>query len=242
MGKNINDKLILHTDSSCATAEAVRCLRTNILFLNKGEHIKAIALTSSFPGEGKSFLAANLGVATAQSNKKTLLIDCDIRKQGLSNIFGIDKSHGLCDVLVKKEENLLIDNIPILSTGIDNLSLIPSGLYATNPAELLSSPVLENIIVKARENFDIILLDVPPVLSVTDPLIVAQKADALLFVVAAHAANKKAVARAYSILKGANLKIIGTVLNRADAGAGGYYRYKYKYGGDHGYYYGKNKK
>ena len=242
MVKNINDKLILLTDSSSPTAEAIRCLRTNILFLNKGEHIKVIALTSSFPREGKSFLTANLGVATAQSNKKTLLIDCDIRKQGLSNIFGIDKSHGLCDVLVKKEENLLIDNMPILSTGIDNLSLIPSGLYTANPSELLSNPVLGDLIIKARENFDIIFLDMPPVLSVTDPVIIAQKADALMFIVAAQTANKKAVVRAYSILKRTNLKIIGTVLNRADAGTGGYYRYKYRYGGDHGYYYGKNRK
>jgi len=242
MEKNISDKLILHTDPSSPTSEAVRCLRTNILFLNKGEYVKVIALTSAFPGEGKSFLVANLGVATAQSNKKTLLIDCDIRKQGLSNIFGVDKSKGLCDVLLKKKEELSIDNIPVVDTGIANLSLIPSGLYASNPSELLSSPVLEHIILMARDNFDIIFLDMPPVLSVADPVIVAQKVDALIFVVAANTTNKKAAKRAYSVLKGANLNIIGTVLNRADAGAGGYYRYKYKYGGDHGDYYGENKK
>jgi polysaccharide biosynthesis transport protein len=243
MPKDKKSRLIINDDPSSPAAEAIRCLRTNILFLNPDFTNKVISFTSSIPGEGKSFLCANLGAAVAQSKKKTLLIDCDLRRKGLSNIFGMENAKGLYDALGKEKEyeNILINDIPISSTNIDNLSLIPSGLYLHNPAELLSGVVLDKIIMLVKEKFDIVVVDLPPVLSVTDPLIVAKKSDSLVFTVGANVSKKKAILRTYNILKSGNVNIMGTVLNMADSGIGGYFRYKYRYGNNYGYYYKKDK-
>jgi|GEM_PF-2459814 len=232
------NKLIVYSDPSSPASEAIRCFRTNILFLNPGKSIKVIGLTSSIPREGKSFIVANAAALTAQSNKKTLLIDCDLRRHGASEIFGMQNEKGLSDLL-SEEESLLPENITFLDSGIDNLSIMPAGSVSDNPAERLGSPSMDRIISIARQAFDIIYVDLPPVLAVTDPLIIAQKVDALVFVVSVHIASKKSVERAYSIIKKSNIKLMGTILNKVDAGAGGYLRYRYKYG-DHYGYYGKN--
>ena len=145
---------------------------------------------------------------------------------------------GLSDLL-SKEESLLPENIPFLDSGIDNLSIMPAGLVSDKPAEKLGSPSMDRIISIARQAFDIVYVDVPPVLIATDPIIIAQKVDALVFVVSVHIASKKSVKRAYSIIKKSNIKLMGTILNKVDVGAGGYLKYSYKYG-DHYGYYGKN--
>ena len=220
--------IIVNTDPNSPTAEAIRCLRTNILFLNIGKEAKVIELTSPAPQEGKSFLIANLAVATAQSNKKTMLIDCDLRRIGLSRVFRLSgKEPGLSSVLIKGKTSL--KELPFYDLGIENLSFLPSGPPPPNPAELLERDIMNEVLAIGRENFDIIYIDVPPILSVTDPIIVSKKVDSVILVVMADTTQQKALSRSYSLLKEANVNILGTVLNKVDAGVGGYYRYRYRY-------------
>ncbi|NQT95958.1 MAG: CpsD/CapB family tyrosine-protein kinase [Candidatus Omnitrophica bacterium] len=237
MDKTIKD-IIVYTDPTSPAAEAIRCLRTNILFLNPGTEIKVVGLTSSLPGEGKSFISANLAVATAQSNKKTLLIDCDIRRGGMTRLLGLKEKEGLSNYLAKKDIDF--DNLPTCNIGIDNLDIMPSGPVPPNPAELLGLNSLAAILSAARKKFDIIYLDMPPVLSVTDPMIVSKQADGAVFIVMAEKTHEKAVSRAYNLLKDAGVNILGAVLNKVPRGIGRHYgrygRYgKYQYGD----YYGK---
>ena len=223
--------IILYNDPNSQTAEAVRCLRTNIQFLNIEGKTKVIAFTSGLPQEGKTFLTANLAVATAQSNKKTLLVDCDIRRGGITRLFGLNLKEGLSTFLANK--GLSLKELPLYDVGVDNLTILPSGSPPANPAELLESEAMNNIISMGRDKFDIVYIDTPPVLSVADPIIICKKADGVVFVAMANVSLTKLVKRSCATLKKSGVNIIGTVLNRVDMGASGYYRYKYKY------YYGK---
>jgi len=225
---NLLNDLVTYTDPNSPTAEAIRCLRTNILFLNPSKDIKVIGITSSLPGDGKSFLSGNLALATAQSEKKTLIIDCDLRRAGLSRMFSLHGKEGLSNVLANKEIN--VEQLPLYDAGIDNLSILASGSTPINPAELLSLDAMNTILSAVREKFDIVYVDLPPILSVTDPMVVSKITDGVVFVVMANATAKKAAIRAYSLLKDANINIMGSVLNKVETGIGSYYRYKYKYG------------
>lgn len=222
------DELVTYTDPNSPTAEAIRCLRTNILFLNPGKDIKIIGITSALPRDGKSFLSGNLAVATAQSNKKTAIIDCDLRRAGLSRLFNLHGKEGLSNALVNREFS--VKDLPFYDVGIDNLSVLPSGSTPTNPAELLGLDAMATILSAMREKFDIAYIDLPPVLSVTDPMVISKRTDGVIFVVMANFTPKKAAIRAYSLLKDANINIMGSVLNKVGAGLGGYYKYRYKYG------------
>ncbi|MFH1867943.1 MAG: CpsD/CapB family tyrosine-protein kinase [Candidatus Omnitrophota bacterium] len=225
--------VITYTDPNSPTSETIRCLRTNILFLNMGKDSKVISLTSPAPQEGKTFLAANLAVATAQSKKKTLIIDFDLRRMGLSRVFGLGGKEGLSNVLARK--NITLSNIPFCDVGIENFTVLPSGPSPPNPAELLEQEGVDTVLSIVRKEFDIIYVDVPPVLSVADPIIVCKKTDGVILVVMADSTPQKAALRTYSLLKEAGINIMGTVLNKVDAGLSGLYRYKYRYR----YYYSK---
>lgn len=225
--------IITYTDPNSPTSETIRCLRTNILFLNMGKDSKVISVTSPAPQEGKTFLAANLSVATAQSKKKTLIIDCDLRRMGLSRIFALGGKKGLSNILGSK--GISLKNIPLYDVGIENLTVLPSGPNPPNPAELLEQEGIDNILSLVRNEFDIVYVDVPPVLSVADPIIVCKKTDGTILIVMADSTPQKAALRTYSLLKEAGINIMGTVLNKVDAGLSGLYRYKYRYR----YYYSK---
>lgn len=229
---DIQEELITYVDPKSAASEAIRCLRTNIQFLNVGKKSQVVVITSSAPKEGKTFVAANLAMVTAQSNKKTLLLDCDLRRPYLHKLFGSSGKEGLSTIL--SGEALSLEDIPLYDTGIENLTLLPSGPIPPNPAELLDRITMDKILSMAREEFEIIYVDTPPLLSVTDPVIVSKRADGVILVVMADVTPQKAAARSYNLLKEAGANIIGTVLNKVDIGLGGYYRYRY-----YRYYYGK---
>ena len=219
------ENIIALSDPGSVTAEALRYLRTNILFLDQSRNIKVIAVTSPLIGEGKTFIASNLAAATAQSDKKTLLIDGDLRHMGLSKLFGLGESSGLSNILKNKEltsGEFLLKDMPIHDIGIENLAFLPSGPAAPNPSELLSMRSMDRILTLARQEFDIVYIDISPVLTVTDPILIAKKTDGLILVVAERMTNTKAAQMAYNILKDANVHIIGTVLNRAEKTEAGY--------------------
>lgn len=231
---DFQEELITYVDPKSAASEAIRCLRTNIQFLNVGKRGQVFVVTSSAPKEGKTFIAANLAMVTAQSNKKTLLLDCDLRRPSLHKLFGLSGKEGISNVLAS--EVLSLKEIPFSSTGIENLTLLPSGPIPPNPAELLDQKTMDKVLSIVREEFEIIYIDTPPLLSVTDPIILAKRADGVILVVMADATPAKIATRSYTLLKEAGANIIGTVLNKVDIGPGGYYRYRY-----YRYYYGYGK-
>lgn len=231
--------LVVSTDPKSAVSEAIRCLRTNIQFLNVGKKSQVVVITSSAPQEGKTFVAANLAIVTAQANKKTLLIDADMRRPHLHKIFGIGGGkEGLSTALSGEMSSL--KEVPFLDTMIENLTLLTSGMVPPNPAELLEGGTFNKLLSMAREEFDIIYVDTPPLLSVTDPIIVSKRADGTILIVMADVTPQKIATRSYSLLKEAGVHVIGTVLNRVDTGPGGYYRYRYYYKRYYGSYYGSN--
>jgi capsular exopolysaccharide synthesis family protein len=202
--------------------------------LSAGKKIQIISITSSVPKEGKTFITVNLAAVTAQSKKKTLLIDCDMRHPSVQKLLGLDAKEGLSTILTKGESDLKA--VPFYDSEIENFTILPAGPIPPNPAELLESDTMNKLLANVRNEYDFIYIDNPPLLSVTDPLIMAKKSDGVILVAAACVSAKSAVLRSYNILKDTDINTIGTILNMSDVGMRGYGKYGY---GHYGYYYGK---
>ena len=231
MAKNgsSNNEFIIATQPDSIYSEAFRALRTRVQFSRVDrDSLKTILITSPAPQEGKSTIALNLAGIFAQSNKKTLLIDADLRKPRMHLVFGKDKQPGLTDYLVGDSpfEKVLI------STDMKNLSLITSGTIPPNPAEMLNSVQMEEFISKVRSEFDYVIIDSPPIIAVTDAEILARKVDGNILVVSADYTEKDMLERALQLLKNDQSVLIGTVLNNFNAkpGYGSYHKYYYYYG------------
>jgi tyrosine-protein kinase Etk/Wzc len=231
MAKNgsSNNEFIIATQPDSIYSEAFRALRTRVQFSRVDrDSLKTILITSPAPQEGKSTIALNLAGIFAQSNKKILLIDADLRKPRMHLVFGKDKQPGLTDYLVGDSsfEKVLI------STDMKNLSLITSGTIPPNPAEMLNSVQMEEFISKVRSEFDYVIIDSPPIIAVTDAEILARKVDGNILVVSADYTEKDMLERALQLLKNDQSVLIGTVLNNFNAkpGYGSYHKYYYYYG------------
>lgn len=209
------------------TAEAFRTLRTNIQFSSLDKELKCIVITSSGSGEGKSTVMSNLAITIAESGKKVILIDCDLRKPSVHKKLGVTNSIGLTNMLVqgvKKEEC-------IFKTAVNNLFVLTSGPIPPNPAELLGSKKMQNFIEELKEEFDLILIDAPPVLAVTDAQILSTIADGVIFVASYGEAQKNALVDAKHLIDKVGGKIIGIVFNKVPEAVSGYHGKYYK-----GYY------
>lgn len=204
------------------SAEAYKSLRTNIRFFSVDNPLKTIVVTSSIPGEGKSTVAGNLAFSLSQDGARVLIIDCDLRKPSMHNKFFISNDDGLSDVLVNacdiKKAIKKIDSF---------LFVITAGTIPPTPAEMLGSRAMEELIEELSINFDYIVIDTPPVLSVTDASILATKMDGVIIVVNAKKTKEKMIKQTYEKLSGVNANIIGTVLNNCE---------KTKYNKYYGYY------
>ncbi|HED11579.1 MAG TPA: polysaccharide biosynthesis tyrosine autokinase [Caldithrix abyssi] len=224
-GKRIEARLITHLDPKSPVSEAYRSLRTNIQFSYVDEKIGAVLVTSSGPKEGKSTTSANLVIAMAQSGKKVVLIDADLRRPVVHSIFGLEKDEGLT--------NYLMDDISfeqmIKPSIMDNLYIIPSGVLPPNPSELLASEKMKALLIKLREEFDFILFDTPPIIAVTDAAILSTIVDGAILVVSSGHTNYDALVRAKSLLDAVNTRILGALLNGVEVGGmyGSYYYYYY---------------
>ena len=164
--------LITLTNPSSPIAEQYRTIRTNIQFSSAaGQQIKTIVVTSSGPGEGKSTTAANIAVVFAKSGQRVLLVDADLRKPVIHKTFQLDNASGLSTVLSSSES--LAESIQ--RTPVENLSILPSGPKPPNPSEMLSSPRMDQILAEARQLFDVVIFDMPPVVAVTDAQIMSSK-------------------------------------------------------------------
>ncbi len=211
------------------SAEAYRSLRTSIKFSLIDKPIKTIVVTSSLAGEGKSTVVVNLAYSLSQDGARVLVIDCDLRKPSIHENFLLSNEKGLTDVLFGKSD---LKGVP--KKIEDSLFLITAGTILPNPPEILGSKEMENLIKELKINFDYIIIDTPPILPVSDTLLLVSKADATLIVVKARKTKEKMVKESYERLIEAKANVIGTILNESDKSLDN------KYCGNYGD--GKNKK
>ena len=189
-------------------SEAYRMLRTNLLYSVVDNPPKSIVLTSAGAQEGKSVTCANLGVALKQVGKSVLVLDCDLRRPMQHALFGLSFSPGLVEVLAGERtiQNTWQEPMP-------GLKVIPAGHTPPNPAEILSSRRLAELLARAREEFDYVLVDAPPVRLVSDSAILAKQGDGALLVLDVQEASKKSLRQAVKTLDGVGANVIGTVMN-----------------------------
>ena len=224
----LQELITFHTPKS-PVAEAYRVLRTNIQFSGLDKPIKTLLVTSAGPSEGKSLTVSNLGVAFAQSGLKVVIIDCDMRKPKQHKYFEINNENGLSNILIGKLS--LTDGL--YDVGIEGLKLITTGPIPPNPSELLGSQRMKDFIEELSGMFDMVLVDTPPVVPVTDAALMAANMDGVLLVVASGQAKIEMTQKAKELLLNVNARIIGTVLNLVDVDGEDYYYYYY-YGGEGG--------
>lgn len=213
-------QLITLTDPRSPVAEAYRTLRTNLTFAGLDKPIEALVVTSPSPDEGKSTVLANLAVTMAQGERRTILIDADLRRPTLHEIFGVSNGRGLTTMFVEPEA---MATPPLVEVGVENLWLLPSGPLPPNPADLLGSRRMEEILAILRSRADILLFDVPPIIVVTDAAVLGMKVDGVLLVVAAGRTRREHVRQAQELLERAHVRIVGAVLTNASAQIRQYY-------------------
>jgi len=217
--------LIVHNNPKSPIAESYRVLRTNIQFASVDKPIKAIAVTSSGPEEGKTTTIANLAITFAQSGSKVLLIDADLRKPRVHKAFGLSNITGMTTVLAQHADYKTC----IASGKVDNLYILPAGPIPPNPSELLSSNAMKAFVERLREDFDIILLDSPPVGVVTDAAILSTIVDGTILVVSSGQVEIEAAQRAKELLQKVNANILGVVLNKIAKNSKDTYYFNYYY-------------
>ena len=237
---NINlDKI---TDLDFKTKEAYKTLRTNVQFC--GNDVKIISLTSCVPNEGKSMVSFNLAISMAETGKKVLFIDADLRKSVLIGRYKINKAiKGLTQYLSGVEQ---LDDVRY-STNVKNMDLILSGPVPPNPAELLNNEKFTELLETERKEYDYVIIDTPPIGQVIDPAIVAQQTDGVIFLISQANISYKYAQKQIEQMRKSGCRILGAVLNKVDPEEkggyyGGYYgKYSKKgYGYGYGYGYGNN--
>lgn len=203
--------------------EAYRSLRTGLYFTNRGMRQKVIQVTSASPGDGKSTVASNLSVCIAQSGKRVLLIDADMRLPRLQRIFNVESQSGLSTLLAHGEE--LEDTIQ--QTAVENLWLLPAGPLPPDPAELLTSSIFADLIKVVRDQYDYVIIDTGPVLAISDPRIVSSQVDGVLLAVWLNKTKRKQIEQANYILGSLSAPVIGVVVNAVSGGEAKKYGYGY---------------
>lgn len=212
--------LITLTDPRSPASEAYRTLRTNLSFYSLDEPLQTLVVTSPAPDEGKSTTIANLAVTIAQGGRRAILVDCDLRRPSLHEIFDVGNDTGLTTMVLDEGTELLLKE-----TGVENLSLLPSGPKPPNPADLLGSRHMDRVFGQLKEQADMILIDAPPVLGVTDAAILGARTDGVLLVVNAGKTRREHAERAKEVLEKARARIVGVTLTNAplDSALKGYY-------------------
>ncbi len=232
-------ELVVGSDSKSHIAESFRTIRTNLSFTLPDVEKKVFLISSALPSEGKTFICANLSAAFSQIGKKVLLIDCDLRKPRIHRIFEIEREDGLSEFLSGSNSNVNLKN-----SKFENLRIITSGIHPPNPSELLASQKMKKLIEDMRKEFDIIIIDSPPVLSASDSLEIAPITDGVVMVVKAGSTPIPSVQTAMTQISDVGAKIIGCILNNVDFQKEDYYYSYYRYYHHYYYYYedGRKKK
>ena len=203
-------------------SESFRAIRTGILLSSADRPPRVILITSAKKSEGKTTLAANLAITLAQSSHKTLLIDADLRRPSVSRHFGIDpETPGLVDCLTGQKDAAQV----VYPSGVDNLFVIPSGPKPPNPAELIGSRTMAEVLSRFSEDYQYVLIDTPPVLPVTDAVVLSRIVDGVVLVVRGQDTQKQVAKDAASRLRQVGAKVLGVVLNDVNVRSGHYYYY-----------------
>lgn len=211
--------LIAFKNPKSRAAEAFRTLRTNIQFSSLDNELRTLVITSSGPGEGKSTVMVNLAITMAQSGKRVVIIDCDLRKPTVHKKLGLPNTEGLTNMLIqdKKIEECIIP------TKISGLYALTSGPTPPNPAELLGSRKMKGILTELEKVFDMVLIDAPPVIAVTDAQILSTMAEGVLLVTSYGQTEKFGIVKAKELLDKVGAKIVGVVLNKVPEHSENYY-------------------
>lgn len=231
----ISARLISHYAPKSPVAESYRTFRTNVMAKKKPGSLSMV-ITSSGASEGKSTTIANLAITLAQMKSKVCLVDFDLRRPMVHNIFELERNNGSSDYLA--DENLPLKSI-VKNTKIENLYVITSGMIPPNPSELIASSRTDQLIEEAKKMFDFVLFDMPPVIAVTDAMIMAKKVDMLALVIRVNNTEKAVVQRTKSMLENIGIQITGIVVNgiiheKYYRGYSYYYYYYYYYYGESG--------
>jgi capsular exopolysaccharide synthesis family protein len=221
--------LVSLLDSRSPTAEAFRALRTGVQVANLSTPLQSILVTSAGPGEGKTFIAANLAASLALSGNRVILVDTDLRKPRLHQVFELSRDVGFTNLVVNKRHNV-IDSLH--TTKVRNLQVMTCGIVPPNPSELLASQRVEELMKQLSEQADIVIYDSPPATTVTDAAIIAQRVDAVIQVVWAGHTRINHVLRCKAVLEHVGATILGTVLNQVKTSDLGYPSYYYYYSYD----------
>ena len=210
----LDPRIVTFHDPTAPVTEQYKMLRTNIQSLSARRNLKTFVVTSAIQGEGKTITATNLAFALAEdlNAKSVLLVDADLRKGRISHLLGVTPTAGLSD--------LLLNGAPLgealLDIGVKNLTILPSGKIPKNPAELLGSVKMKQLLTELRGKFDTILLDVPPVMSVTDPGVLGAQSDGVFLVIQAGRTQRASVQHAQQLLNQAHAKVLGYVLTNVE--------------------------
>jgi capsular exopolysaccharide synthesis family protein len=208
-----------------AESEAYRTLRTNIQFSSVDKPIRSLLVTSSNPGEGKSTTSANLAVVLAQTGQRVIVVDTDLRRPMLHEVFGIPNTTGVTNALLAGENVSLVDYLQ--PTEIDTLSVLTSGPIPPNPSELLGSHRMQHLIEVLVQAADIVIFDSPPVLVVTDAVVLGRQVDGVLMVVDTGTTREHALTQATVELQKTGANVFGVVLNRLSTRRGGHVYHNY---------------
>jgi non-specific protein-tyrosine kinase len=221
MDEKLQD-LITVSEPRSPISEAYRTLRTNLDFAGLDQALETLVVTSAGVGEGKSTTLANLAVVSAQAGRKVILVDADLRRPTLHQTFGLDNETGLTTVMM---DEAALASPPLRDTKIEGLSVLTSGPLPPNPADLMGSRRMEEVITALSEQADQILFDTPPVVAVTDAAVLATKVDGVLLVISAGKTRREYARTAVQRLEQINARLVGTVLTNVQLGAGfkGYY-------------------
>ena len=237
-GRQISTSLFALLHPSSSITEAIRQLRTSVQFSLPDTVIKTLLITSAGAAEGKTTTAANLALVMAQAGRRTLLLDADMRRPRAHSLFGLNGDRGLSQCLFDKEPL----DINQLKTEIENFYLLPAGKLPTNPAELLGSKRMRDLLNQLRSEFDLIIIDTPPVLAATDAVLLSTQADATMVVVRAGETKEGEIDYSIASLQDVGAKIIGVVFNGFAVSDAIGYKYRYRNYTKYGYYakYGYN--
>lgn len=224
-------------DAPFSFVEAYKSLRTNLEFLSTTSNCKTILITSSVPEEGKSNVAVNLAMTLAASNKRVVLVDCDMRKSTVSRYMHISRSQaGLSNVISSRDISTLAGAL-VRMKEYNGIMVLPVGITPPNPTELLSMPIVEEIFSALQRTFDYVIIDTPPVSVVTDAAVISRVSDGVLLIVRPGVTTIQGAQLSKKNLEAVNARVLGVVMNGYDVKKAGkkdgyYYSYSYGYSND----------
>ena len=223
-------ELVTQSRPQSQMAESYRALRTSLLLTSLGAPPKTILITSALPREGKTTTSINTAVVLAQKGTRVLLIDADLRRPSIHKTLGIGPRAGLSNVLTG---GATLQHATVRSSLLPNLYVLPAGTPPPNPAELMASAQMVDLLAELREQYDHVIVDTPPTLSVTDAVVLSTRVDAVVLVIRSAQTTKPALRRARDILAQVNARVAGVLLNAVDLDSADYYYY-YEYQGKYG--------